>query len=412
VSTPTQPADADDGRDDSLGSIVAASIGTTRKRLMVGGPTPLPPEVAAAGGLPVFDERTPMFADLLVRVTDRLRVVFDTANDVLTFTSSATGALESVIQNALSPGDRVLVASNGLFGERLAQMCRAFRLDVVPVARRWGQPLDLDRISEEIAADPGIVAAFAVHCESSTGMVNDVAGFARATADRISVVDAASSLGACELATDDWGIDVVVAASQKALMAPPGLSFISVSPRAWAAAKNSTMPRYFFDWAMARQAFADDARTSFTPAVSLFVQLDCALGLLLAEGLTEVRRRHALLGRLTRIGVVAMGLSAFAPEEWASPTVTTVQLPPGLSGRHVAEWAARVHGIQFAPGSGDLIDRNIRIGHCGHVDVHDIATAVNALELTLAVLGADVPIGAAAAAIQAAIADEIGGRCD
>jgi len=387
-------------------------IGATRGRLMVGGPTPLPPEVAAAGALPVFDERTPAFAELFVRVTDRLRAVFGTGNDVLTFTASATGALESVIQNILSPGDRVLVASNGLYGERLAQMCRAFRVDVVPVATGWGQPLDLDRIAGTVAADPGIAAAFAVHCESSTGMVNDVAGFASATAGRISVVDAASSLGACELAADAWGIDVVAAASQKALMAPPGLSFVSVSPRAWSAAARSAMPRYYFDWELTRRAFADGARTAFTPAVGLFVQLDRAIDLLMAEGLAEVRRRHALLGRLARTGIAAMGLAPFAPEEWASPTVTAVRLPPGVSGRQVVDRAARDQGVQFAPGSGDLVDRLIRIGHCGHVDVHDIATAVNALELTLAALGQDVPVGAAAAAIQAAIAAETGGRDD
>jgi aspartate aminotransferase-like enzyme len=387
---------------------ILGGIGTTRKRLMVGGPTSIPPEVAAAGAMPVFDERTPEFAELFGRVTRGLRSVLRTEGDVLTFACSATGAQESVIQNLFSPGDRVLVVSNGFYGERWAEMCRAFRLGVVEVASPWGRPLDLRRVAATLAADPAVAAVFAVHGETSTGMTNDMAGLAATAAGRLCVVDAASSVGACELATDEWGLDVVVAASQKALMTPPGLAFVSVSERAWSAAARSTMPRYYFDWASARQAYRDAARTPFTPAVGLIGQLDLALARLRAEGLPAALDRHALLGRIARAGCTAMGFGVVAPAEWASPTLTAVRLPAGVQARDVVDRVVREHGVQLAAGSGDLVDQLVRIGHCGDADVYDVATAVNALELTLHRLGVVDRVGPAGHAMQGVLADRVG----
>lgn len=378
--------------------------GPIRERLMVGGPTTVPPEVVAAGTLPVRDERTPAFAELIGRTTDRLRALFGTEHDVLTCTASTTGAQEGVIQNLFSPGDRILVAANGFFGERWAELGAAYRLDVVGVRSAWGDPLDLDRVAATLAADPSIRAALCVQVESSTGMINDVRGFAGAAGDRLCVVDAAASLGAVELRADDWGVDVLVGGSQKALMTPPGLAFTMVGPRAWAAAGRATLPRFYFDWARARTALVEAGRTPWTPAVGLFVQLDEALRLLAREGSDRVRERHAELGRVARAGCRGLGLKPMVGDEaMAAPTITAAWVPAPLSARVIVDRMVARQGIQLATGVGDQQDAVIRIGHCGHVDRFDVLATLDGLELVLHELGAVSVLGSAAAAALSAI---------
>ncbi len=367
-------------------------------RLMVPGPTPTPPEVTAAAVLPVEDERTAAYAQVFTRVVDGLRRALFTRNDVLLSASSMTGAFEGVMQNLFSPGDRVLVVVNGAFGARWADMAQRFGLDVTEVRHDWGQPLDLERIAEA-ARIPGLVAAIAVHCETSTGVVNDIRGFGAAAAPLVTVVDSASGVGACELRTDDWGIDVVVGGCQKALMTPPGLAFTSIGPRAWHLHETARLPRYYFDWDEAQEAMrADIPRTPWTPAVSLINQLDVALRLMHEEGMEEVFARHIQLGRLARAGVSGLGLDLFSPDEDRHATVTAARLPDGVDGGALVDHLLDRYGIQLTGAQGPLAGRVLRIGHCGYVDEFDVLTALSALELGLADFGHRVAPGSAVAA--------------
>jgi aspartate aminotransferase-like enzyme len=246
-------------------------------RLMSPGPTPIPPEVSAAGALPIIHHRTPEFGEVFTRVNENLKRVFLTENDIFTYAASGTGAFEGAIQNLFSPGDKVLVVNNGNFGGRWVKMSRAFGLEVTELEYEWGVKADNDEVADALANDPGIKAAICVLSETSTGTVNDIEGFARAAGSVVTIVDAVSGLGACTLRTDEWGVDVVVAGSQKALMTPPGLGFVSVSERAMRMHEESRMPRYYFDWTAAKKAYEKDpAQTAWTPAVSLIIQLDVA----------------------------------------------------------------------------------------------------------------------------------------
>jgi aspartate aminotransferase-like enzyme len=373
-----------------------------KPRLMVPGPTPLPPEVVAAGTFPMVDERTLEFAEVFTGTLGKLRQVLGTVNDVLLFTSSITGAFESAVANLFSPGERVLVMNNGAFGERWVEMCRAYGLDVVEIKARWGEENDASSAAARLAADPSIRAAICVHCETSTGVVNDIKEFGTATSSVLTIVDSASGLGACELNADEWGLDVVVGGGQKALMTPPGLSFVSVSERAWQRHATATLPRYYFDWSATRDALhASIPRTPWTPAVGLIVQLDTALTRLLAEGVPEVLDRHMTLGRVARAGLRGMQLELVASPRDRNACVTAAYVPDGIDGEDLVRQLAIRHGVQIAGGSGPLADQVIRIGHCGYLDSLDVITAIAALELTLRTMGHPLQLGAGtASAIQ------------
>ncbi|WP_394437398.1 pyridoxal-phosphate-dependent aminotransferase family protein [Streptomyces sp. SGAir0957] len=370
-------------------------------RLMVPGPTPTPPEVTAAAVLPVEDERTHAYAEVFTRVVDNLRRTLRTRNDVLLVASSMTGAFEGALQNLFAPGDGVLVVTNGAFGERWSQMAAAFGLRVTEVRHDWGEPLDLDRI-REAARTPGLKAAIAVHCETSTAMVNDIRGFAAASAPLLTVVDSASGVGASDLRTDDWGIDVVVGGCQKALMTPPGLAFTSISERAWEQHRTARLPRFYFDWDETLAALrADVPRTPWTPAISLISQLDVALRQLHDEGLDNVLERHVRLGRMARAGVRGLGLRLFSPDEDRHSAVTAAELPPGVDASALVDRLLDRYAIQLAGAQPPLDGRVLRIGHCGYVDEFDVLTALSAVELGLAESGWTVrPGSGVTAALQ------------
>jgi aspartate aminotransferase-like enzyme len=249
-----------------------------RKRyLMAPGPTPVPPEVLAASAEPVIHHRGPDFRELMLRVLARLQEVCRTRNDVLLFTGSGSAAFESAVVNLLSPGERVLVVTAGAFGDRWCALSSAYGADVHELRYAWGetpQPDDLRTRLEETGAE---VVVF-VHSETSTGVVADVQALARVAreASALVVVDAVSSLGAVPVEVDAWGLDVVVAGSQKALMTPPGLSLTTISAGAWERSRRSTMPRFYFDWERMHAALATGS-TPFTPAVTLVAALDVAL---------------------------------------------------------------------------------------------------------------------------------------
>jgi serine---pyruvate transaminase len=371
----------------------------TRKQLLLTpGPTPVPPEVLAALAEPVIHHRSPDFASVFGLAQERLREVFRTEREVLVFTSSGTGAFESAIVNLLSPGQRVLVVSQGEFGERWQAMARAFRCDVVQLAYAWGEaprPDDLRRALDESGADTVLL----VHSETSTGVVCDLEPLLAVCgeAGALSVVDAISSLGAVPLETDAWGADVVVTGSQKALMTPPGLAFAAVSERAWARSESATLPRFYWDWARHRRAQSKGS-TPFTPATSIVVALVDALGIVLEDGLEAAFTRHRALGRACRAGIKAIGLELYSPDDDSAAVLTGALTPDGVDAVELRLALRDRHGITIAGGHGDLVGRLFRIGHIGHVRVEDIAVGLTTIEEELQAAGADVAPGRAAPA--------------
>jgi serine---pyruvate transaminase len=366
-----------------------------KRYLMTPGPTPVPPEVLAAMAEPVVHHRSPEFRVVLERTLGGLRDVFRTETDVLMFTASGTAAMESAVANLVAPGDAVTVVSAGYFGERWGALATAYGATVDTVEYDWGEVPSPDDLAARLRERPAKVVLL-THSETSTGVVADVQALAAAAkeAGAIVVVDAVSSLGAVPLESDAWGIDVVCSGSQKALMTPPGLAFASVSDAAYAA--RSDAPRFYLDWERTRKA-QQKLDAAFTPAVSIIAGLDVALSILLSEGLDAAFERHVRLGRACRAGAKAMGLELFSPDDDSSAVVTAIRAPDGIDSGDVVLALRDKHGITIANGQGAQKGQIFRIGHIGYFDVFDITTALAAVELTLAELGADVERGVATA---------------
>jgi len=366
-----------------------------KRYLLTPGPTPVPPEVLAALAEPVIHHRARDYRQIYERCLARLRDVYRTQNDVLMFTTSGTGAFESAVANLTSPGDRQLVLSAGNFGERWAGMVQAFGAELTHLRLEWGETPEPDDLRSALAGGD-VRVVYLTHSETSTGVVCDVQALASVAreAGALVVVDGVSSLGAVPLETDAWEIDVVVSGSQKALMCPPGVAFVSVSATALEAASRAGAPRYVLDWERTRRAQAKlDA--PFTPAVSIVRALDVALGLLLDEGLEAAFDRHARLGRACREGAKAMGLELFSPDEERSAVVTAIRSPEGVDATEVVSELRDRFGITIANGQGELKGKIFRIGHIGWFDVFDITTALAAVELVLADAGAEIERGVA-----------------
>ena len=367
-----------------------------KRYLLTPGPTPVPPEVLAALAEPVIHHRARDYREIYERCLARLQEVYRTQNDVLMYTTSGTGAFESAVANLTSPGDRQLVLSAGNFGERWAGMAKTFGADLVHTKLEWGETPEPDDLRTALADAGDVRVVYLTHSETSTGVVCDLQALAAVAkeAGALVVVDAVSSLGAVPVETDAWELDVVVSGSQKALMTPPGIAFVSVSGAALEVAARSTTPRYVLDWERTRKAQAKlDA--PFTPAVSLVRALDVALGLLLAEGLEATFDRHARLGRACREGAKAMGLELFSPDEERSVVVTAIRAPDGVDATEVVSTLRDRFGITIANGQAELKGKIFRIGHIGWFDIFDITTALAAVELALADAGAEIERGVA-----------------
>jgi len=365
-----------------------------KRYLLTPGPTPVPPEVLAAISQPVVHHRGPDFKPVYERSLARLREVFRTQSEVLLFASAGTGAMESAVANLCSPGERVLVVSAGHFGERWRAIASAYGAEVETLEYAWGEIPNADDLAGRLQELGGAKAVFLTHSETSTGVVCDLQALAAVVNEHggLSVVDAVSSLGAVPLETDAWSLDVVVSGSQKALMTPPGLAMVTVSERAWAARGDA--PRFYFDWERTRKGQAA-LNAPFTPPVSLVAGLDVALGMLLGAGLEAVFDRHVRLGRACREGAKAMGLELFSPDEDRSAVVTAIQAPDGIDATELVSALRDRFGITIANGQGALKGKIFRIGHIGYFDVFDITTALAAVELVLADLGAEIERGVA-----------------
>jgi aspartate aminotransferase-like enzyme len=346
---------------------------------------------------PMIHHRGADFRVLFERCLERLREVFRTEHDVLVFTSSGTGAMESAVSNLGARAGRVLVVSAGNFGERWAAIAESYGCEVEHVRYAWGENPSPEDLASRLDELGGETIVFLTQSETSTGVVADIQALVAACrgTGSIAVVDAISSLGAVPLEVDEWEIDVAVSGSQKALMTPPGLAMVSVSRAAWRRREQGDVPRFYFDWERTRKA-QERPLAAFTPAVSLVAGLDVALGLLLEKGLEAAFEHHARLGRACREGVKAMGLELFSPDDDRSAVVTAIRSPDGIDSGEIVATLRERFGITIAGGQGELRGRIFRIGHIGYVDVFDVSAALAGLEVALSDAGADIERGVAA----------------
>lgn len=371
--------------------------------LMVPGPTSVPDRVLQAMHRPVINHRGPQYEDMFRDISTKLQQVFQTKNAVLTFPASGSGAMEAAVVNILSTGDKVLVVSIGVFGDRFAEIAKRFGADVEKLDFPWGQAADPEVLANRLRNDHAqqIKAVFITHNETSTGVTNNIAALAAACADHpaLRVVDAVSSMGAVNLEMDAWGLDVVVTGSQKALMIPPGLGFMALSERAWAANAASTMPKFYWD-AQAMKKSLGKGQNPYTPPVSLLYGLQESLTLIQEEGLANIFARHRLLAAGLRTGLKALGLELLADDNAASPGVTAVIAPAGIEAKQIQKMMREQYGITIAGGQKQLENKIFRIGHLGYAVPTDILVVLATLEMTLAKLGARVELGAGVRAAQ------------
>ena len=368
--------------------------------LLTPGPTPLPPQVREALGRQIIHHRTSQYRAIFKRVLHGMQTVMQTANPVVCLTSSGTGAMEAAVVNLLSPGETALVILGGKFAERWQELCNAYGITVVTVPVAYGEAVDPRAVEQALQAHPAAKVVFTTLLETSTGIVNDlraIAGITRSS-NAVLVVDAISGLCAEECRTDAWGIDVLVTGSQKGLMLPPGLAFLSLSARAWKLAEQSRSPRYYYDLRLSRKALADDD-TPFTSAVSLVIALDEALKLILGTGVAQRLEHNGQIARGTRAAVEAMGLSLFAKRP--SNGVTAVKVPQGVDGKKLAALMYERSGVMVAGGQGEMAGKIIRFAHMGYITAEDLCAGLTALEEALRALNHPVPAGEGVRAAQA-----------
>jgi aspartate aminotransferase-like enzyme len=373
--------------------------------LMAPGPTPVPNNVLLAMARPIIHHRTPEYEALFAEVREGLKWLVQTTQETIVLAASGTGAMEAAVANTLSPGDKAIVVRAGKFGERWGEICKAYGVEVVALEAPFGHTLPPDRVADALNKTPSIRAVFCQHSETSTGVLHDVRGYAETTrkSDAILVVDTVSSLGVADLPMDAWGVDVVVAGSQKGLMLPPGLGLVTLSERAWERAKQAKLPRYYFDLLEEKKVVLKN-QAHFTPAVSIVIGLREVLAMLKAEGLANIFKRHDRLARATRAGVEALGLELFA-KATPSPAITSVVSPKGIDSEKVLAAYARSHNITIAGGQGEMKGKVFRLGHMGYVGDFDVVVALAALEQVLAELGYPVDWGAAVGAAQKVLAE-------
>ncbi|MEH1839496.1 MAG: alanine--glyoxylate aminotransferase family protein [Nostoc sp.] len=358
--------------------------------LMIPGPTPVPEAALLALAKHPIGHRTSEFSNILAEVTENLKWLHQTQSDVLTLNVSGTGAVEAGIINFLSPGDRILVGSNGKFGERWVEVGQAYGLNVEEVKVEWGKPLDPAVFAEKLQADTQkqIKAVIITHSETSTGVLNDLETINRHVKEHgeaLIIVDAVTSLGAFNLPVDAWGLDIVASGSQKAYMIPPGLGFVSVSPKAWEAYKTAKLPKYYLDLGKYRKATAKNT-TPFTPPVNLIVALHTTLRIMKEEGLESIFARHERLKNATRAAIKGLNLPLLAADSSASPAITAVA-PQGIEPDKIRSLMKKRFDIALAGGQDHLSNKIFRIGHLGFVSDRDILSCIASLEVTLRELG-------------------------
>ena len=366
-----------------------------KRYLLAPGPTQVPPEVLLAMARPIIHHRAPEFATLFGQIRQDLKWLFQTEAEVLTLVSSGTGGMEAAVSNFLSPGEKALFVNGGKFGERWGKLCKTFGVQATEIKVEWGQAVDPQAIAEALKQDPSIKAVYVQASETSTGVAHDTRAIAEIVRNReqtILVVDAITALGVFDLKTDAWGIDVLVAGSQKALMLPPGLAFISVSDKAWNLADKAKNASFYFNLKKEREAQQKN-QTAYTAGVSLMIGLKEVLTMLRAEGLGNVFSRHARMAQAMREGMKAAGLALF-PKQNPSDALTVVATPDGVDGQAVYKNLREQYGITAAGGQDHLKGKIFRISHMGYIDTFDVIQALAATEMVLKGLGYPIKLGA------------------
>ena len=368
--------------------------------LLTPGPTPLPPQVCEALAKPIIHHRTPQFQAILKEAAEGLKYVFQTKSEVFILSSSGTGAMEAAVANLLTSGDSAIIIEGGKFGERWTELCQAYGIKPEVIKVVWGRVFNIEELKDKLKASQAKVV-FATLCETSTGVDFDIKAIAHVVKNSAAVlaVDAISGLGVVDLKTDEWGVDIVVSGSQKGLMLPPGLGFISVSEKAWKLINQSRTPRYYFDLRLAKKAW-EQTDTPFTTSVSLVVALNADLKMVKEEGLENVFKRCSKLAQGIRSAAKALGLKLFADEGCSSRAITAVNVPVGVDGEKLVKTMRDVHGITIAGGQAELKGKAFRIASMGYLNEFDIILALSCLEKVLHQMGYKFELGSGLKAAQ------------
>ena len=365
--------------------------------LMIPGPTPVPENVLSSMGKHPIGHRSGEFQKIVQKTTEQLKWLHQTTADVLTITGSGTAAMEAGIVNTLSKGDQVICGENGKFGERWVKVAKAYGLDVKIVKSDWGQPLDPNQFKKLLEDDINkkIKAVIITHSETSTGVINDLKAINQEVKNHekaITIADCVTSLGACNIPMDEWGIDVIASGSQKGYMIPPGLSFVAMSKRAWDANNQSNLPKFYLDLKQYLKTVNKNSNP-FTPAINLYFALEASLTMMQKEGLNNIFTRHSRHQKATQEGIKAMGLNLFTEEGFGSPAITAVK-PENIDSEVIRKIMKDDFDILLAGGQDHLKGKIFRIGHLGFVNDRDIISVISALESSLYKIGKlNAPIG-------------------
>ncbi|MDR3622985.1 MAG: alanine--glyoxylate aminotransferase family protein [Paludisphaera borealis] len=370
-----------------------------KPRLMTPGPAMVPEDVLLELARPVIHHRSDEAKQVIVEVSEGLKEVFQTKNDVMILTASGTGAMEAAMVNTVPPGGKALVLNAGHFAARWGSIAKAFGINVVTIDTEWGQTVDPEKVAEALRQHPDVVAVFGTLSETSTGTGHPIEAVAKVVAQTpaIFVVDGISGVGAMECRTDEWGIDVLCAGSQKALMLPPGLAFITVSAKGWAKIDAFESHSYYFSLKAARSK-AKEFDTPYTPAHTLILALRTALRRIREEGMENVWKRHSRMSEACQAGVQALGLELFSAKP--AEGLTAFRVPEGFKDSQIRNKMAERFGVTTVGGQGKIKGKIVRIGHMGYTDELDVISALAALEMTLAELGFDVEPGKGVTAAQ------------
>ncbi|MCX5714344.1 MAG: alanine--glyoxylate aminotransferase family protein [Candidatus Omnitrophica bacterium] len=369
--------------------------------LLTPGPTPIPPQVSQEEAKPIIHHRTPQFQAVIKEVSEGLKYVFQTGSSVYILASSGTGAMEAAVVNLLSPGDTVITVEGGKFGERWTEICQAYGITADVIKVEWGKAVDPKEIEKRLKNNSKIKAVFTTLCETSTGVTNDIQaiGAVIKNTGAVLVVDAISGLGAVDLKIDAWGVDVCVSGSQKGLMLPPGLAFISISAKAWKLVEAAKCPRYYFDMKEAKKAL-EKTDTPYTPAISLIIALAESLRMMKQDGLENVFARHRKMADATRCAMKALGLELLFAPTAASDVVTAVKVPAGLDGEKLVKTMRDNYGVTFAGGQAELKGKVFRMAHMGFIEEFDIIVGISCLEKVLKQMGYKFELGAGVKAAE------------
>lgn len=365
-----------------------------KRYLLAPGPTPVPERVLQAMSLPMIHHRTPEFESIMESVRNDLKYLFQTEKEVLILACSGTGAMEGAVVNLLSRGDRAVVVRGGKFGERWAEICNAYGVEVINIDITWGEAVDPAIIKETINKNKDVKAVFIQATETSTGVkhpVKEIAEIIRDHPETALVVDGITGVGVFDIPMDRWGIDLLVGGSQKALMLPPGLAFACLSDKAWKMVERSNLPKYYFDFRKELKNLLKN-QSAYTPAVSLVIGLHESLKMIRDEGLENVFSRHRRFAEATRAAVQALGLKLYAPKS-PSEAVTAVLAPEGIDAQKIVKIMRDKHGVIIAGGQDRAKGKIFRISHMGYIDRFDLITAISALEMTLLELGYSFDLG-------------------